>query len=95
MQTECSTKGKPKGFPFVLLRCSLFYAKIVQGESLGKEKLVFIGLGRAAAYLSEAMLVQGESLGKGFIYFYWVLLFHEYSFGFHFVHKRSTSTPKG
>ena len=36
----------------------------MQGESQGKEKLVFIGLGRAAAYLGEAKIVQGESHGK-------------------------------
>ncbi|MDY5766861.1 MAG: hypothetical protein SPK03_00560 [Alloprevotella sp.] len=39
-------------------------AKIVQGESHGKEKLVFIGRSRAAAYLLEAKIVQGESHGK-------------------------------
>ena len=36
----------------------------MQGESQGKEKLVFIGRSRAAAYLLEAKIVQGESHGK-------------------------------
>ena len=37
----------------------------MQGECLGKGKLVFLCQGRAAAYFREAKVVQGECLGKG------------------------------
>jgi len=39
-------------------------AKIVKGESRGKRKLAFFGLGRAASCFRETKIVKGESRGK-------------------------------
>ena len=64
MQTECIMK---KMYLFLMLRCSLSYAKITQTECIMKKMYLFLMLSRSLSYAKITLISQSDAFYMDYV----------------------------